>query len=278
MMSEEKQTGAPITYSMAEIRDALEQYARRDQAKALTESYAEKAALYDALVTRLHETERHPDYEYGAREYPRKFGGDVCPPEGFGWVENTYRDGGMTRYDNTEDYFFMRLKSDAKKDPISPFSLPPIKMEPVSHDDVLHMVFPDGITLSDRSFIIATPLLHVQHDKDLDGMKNSFFRISVNLNRECRLNMQDIDALQADATAALIDVGRIRLMIRLSDKTTFIKAANDAGHWGSWTSWSGDYLKINIDRLVLLAAVAELYRNYTPTTQVGIPQPLQGKL
>lgn len=89
-----------------------------------------------SLTRRLHEAERHPDYEYTSIEHQRK----TCvenTPEGHGWEVNKDLDDGVTRDDHTEDHHYRRLKSDARKDTIPSYTLPKLTLDKITLTKVL---------------------------------------------------------------------------------------------------------------------------------------------
>lgn len=97
------------------------------------------ALVNSELITRLHETEKHPDWQYESIEHPRK-ASYSNPPEGAGWMDNVENDRGCTRYDNTEYHHFRRLKTDAAKDEVDPWNLPTITLSKVDASAIVEHV------------------------------------------------------------------------------------------------------------------------------------------
>lgn len=101
---------------------------------------AEIPTLLDSELTkRLHRFQCHPDWEYKSVEHPYK-PGFSNPPEGHGWVDNVELDAGYTRYDNTEDHHFRRLKADKAMDDVPVYKLADIVMPKVTAGGVIEHV------------------------------------------------------------------------------------------------------------------------------------------
>lgn len=104
----------------------------------LSKEFANAAftTLDSDLIKRLHAEGKHPDYEYESVEHPYK-AGYSNKPEGQGWETNVHMDEGLTRYDNTEDHHYYRLKTWAGKDEIKFYDLPKISLNKVTIAELL---------------------------------------------------------------------------------------------------------------------------------------------
>lgn len=204
----------------------------------------EKAAAFDGLVARLHQTCSHPDYEYDSKEYPRKFSWTVDPPEGFGWVENNYRDGGRTRYDNTEDYHFMRLKSDAEKDPVSPWELKPVALPPLTKEQLLDMVREvtcKGYMRSSSSHVEFNS--KPEYVSNIAGFLSGTYyyhfdggcgvNIPPKLDRPLPDNFFDPNAIYCG-----IEIPGIQILINLNTDMVILSIENKGKVWSNWHVWS----------------------------------------
>jgi len=65
----------------------------------------------DRLRALAHERFAHPDWEYAETTGPAK-AWNVEPPDGDGWVQNGFHNGGWERFDHHEEAYWMRPKPD----------------------------------------------------------------------------------------------------------------------------------------------------------------------
>lgn len=222
--------------------------------------------LEGELVKRLHETCRHPDWEYTSVEHPRKCGYSNEPP-GVGWVENNERDYGVTRYDNTEDHHFRRLKSDALKDDIDLSGLPnlnpPAKMYLVEYLAKLRERFCKGYMPSSTSahefnskpeyVTHVDHIVNLYHDDEVYCMETwPDAGTAARLNELVAKMGENIfyDEKNQPSLIYGVEVNGLRILTNLGNDSTFVTAQRRDGTWMDYTKWS-NYLSLPIDRPTL---------------------------
>lgn len=206
----------------------------------------------DELTRRLHEAERHPDYEYQSREWPRKYG-TSSPPEGNGWEENFDKDGGYTRYDNTEDHHWRRHKSCKLADEPDVWRLPKIELNKIKHDEYFKFV---NDALGAREPREWRSMLYIEgiEGSDEGDWLTGFYKTD------------------KTATHFFVFLDRHVAVItdlRLAVSSYRMRLGN--GSWGKIHEW-GDRVPLPIDLLQLMSRCSEIATSYnTPVISPVTP-------
>ena len=217
------------------------------------------------LIKRLHETCRHPDWDYESIEHPYK-SSYHNQPEGCGWIENVEKDEGYTRHDVTEYHHYRRQKSDALRDDIPLRDLKNITQEKMKLNEYLDLLrerFCKGYMPSSTSTVSCNSkpeyVRFVKHITTLSNGNDVYSMDGIfevndleemhRLSNELGGDFFYKDGKKSNLIYAM-EINGLRILTVLDDDRTFVTAARQNGSWMAWTAWN-DYLSLPIDRLTL---------------------------
>lgn len=219
------------------------------------------------LIRRLHEAQRHPDWEYESTECAYK-GGYEKQPEGKGWIANEEKDGGCTRSDPVEYQHWRRLKTDALKDDITISHLPAIaqkKMKVAEYLGLLREKFNKGYMPSattNREFnskpeYVDSPLKisNLYNGNDVYSLETiSAFSGGEDYVSEFTKQTGDAHFFRDESHKSTliygIEVSGFKILTNLGNDNTYITVQRKDGTWQDWSKWY-DFSELPIDRFQL---------------------------
>ncbi len=212
---------------------------------------------HEALIAQLHKNFQHPDYQYDVREHGRKTCEDHTPPEGFGWIPNVHQGReGWERFDHTEETYWMRLKSDADKDPLKPWNLLRVVMKPIAHGEYLEMlrlqVNAEYMPSSKRMSFNKKPVyVTVKAIMSLSEGTN-FYKVDTSLERTTDITLDSItlpEGFYPTGIYAGVSMASIDILTCLRTDRSVMRLRNAAGYYSEWYQWNN--FDMPIDRFEL---------------------------
>ena len=231
---------------------------------------------YRRLNARLHACCQHPDFEYATTELPRLSGVAPLPPKGHGWVVNAEKGrDGWERFDYTEETYWRRLKSEAAKDTLLPFELPPVEMKPLHHKELVTLL----AERLNKTYMPEHPELELSKERPEFNSKPYYLSLRdiQNLTRGSGCysflkgaldSAQDERILEEPALKALFEgtdsarlfagfaFPKLQILVAVDRKEDFfpaiVRCANDAGYWSEWVAFSQEHdFPLHLDRIAL---------------------------
>ena len=207
------------------------------------------------LVAILHEKQNHPDYEYDTTETGRKSGADPREPEGNGWKANIHKGrNGFERFDFTEEYYWLRLKSDAAADNLLPQNvLKPIELNKVDLAEYLtilrEMINKEYMASSSKEGFNSKPEYTKSHYLFDLHYGTGFYVVDTIQDCGSRSDLKNGD-LDLSACSNLHEViwfaiaetnmsshPGFQILTNLKNDQTFIRIPRVNGTQGDWVRW-----------------------------------------